>query len=316
MRWLIIAALSIASASASAEPVQLLWDVDYGPMLLDPATTVVLARVDSVVSGHANASGEVPSKLRLQIDRALRGPLKAGDALELPFTKQLHYRTPIDKARAFHDQWQELAFHRGDLLVFLLSRDAQAWSPLAVLQVADAAADEVQALAQCVDAKRPLADVVTEALHSPHAISEGFARAALESKTALTRAELAAAIADVIGAAAVDAAKRDTWSLYDQHVFELAQGGDAPNVLVVQSLLAASLAGRATPMSSYASLLHQFLVQDWNGKPDVSGRIALLKAVPAKLRATAAATYRRWAAATTGDYAAEYRALATVLGGP
>ena len=303
----------IASASASADPVQLLWDVDYGPMLLDPATPVVLARVDGVVSGRANGTGEVPSRLRLEIDRSLRGPFKAGDPLELPFTKQLHYKTPVDKSRAFHDQWQELAFHRGDMLVFLLSTDTQKWTPLAVLQVADAAADEVQDLARCVDSKRPLVDVVTEALHSPHAISETFARAALGSHSALTRAELAAAVADVIGTATVDAAKRDTWALYDQHVFDVAQGGDAPNVLVVQSLLAASLAGSASPMSSYVSLLHQFIVQDWNGKPDVSGRVALLKAVPAKLRTTAAATYRRWAAATTGDYAAEYRALAAVV---
>ncbi len=313
MRSFIIAAMLIASAPVSAEPVQVLWDVDFGPMLLDPATTVVLARVDGVVSGHANASGEVPSRLRLTIERSLRGPIKAGDPLELPFTKQLHYKTPVDKSRAFHDQWQELGLHRGDLLVFLLAHDDHAWSPLAVLQVADAAADEVQDLARCVDPKRPLVDLLTDALHSPHPISETFARAALDAKSGLSRAELGAAIADVIGTAAVDAAKRDTWALYDQHVFDLAQGGDAPNVLVVQSLLAASLAGSASPMSSYVSLLHQFIVQDWNGKSDVSGRVALLKAIPAKLRATAAATYRRWAAATTGDYAAEYRALATVV---
>jgi len=307
-------ALLIASAPVTAEPVQLLWDVAFGPMLLDPATTVVLARVDGVVSGPANASGDAPSRLRLVIERTLRGPIKAGDPLELPFTKQLHYTRPVDKARAFHDQWQELAFHRGDLLVFLLARDEHTWSPRAVLQVADAAADEVQDLARCVDSKRSLADVVTEALHSPHAISETFARAALESKSALTRAELAAAVADVIGTVAVDAEKRDTWSLYDQHVFDLAQGGDPTNVLVIQSLLSASLAGSAKPMSNYVSLLHQFVVQDWNGKSDVSGRVALLKAVPAKLRSTAAATYRRWAAATSGDDAQEYRALATVLG--
>ncbi len=313
MRRLVIAAFVIASAPASAEPVQLLWDVDFGPMLLDPATPVVLARVEGVVSGHANAKGEVPSRLRLEVDRALRGPLKAGDALELPFTKQLHYQRPIDKARAFHDQWQELAFHRGDLLVFLLARDDHTWTPLAVVQVADAAADEVQDLARCVDTTRSMAELVTDALHSPHPIGEAFARAALESKTALTRAEVAAAIADVIATAAVDAGKRDTWALYDQHVFELARGGDAPNALVVRSLLAASLAGSAKPMSNYVSLLHQFLVQDWNGKPDVSGRVALLNAVPAKLRMTAATRYRRWAAATTGDYAEQYRALATVV---
>jgi hypothetical protein len=287
MRALVIAMM--LAGTVHAEPLQLLWDTDYGPWLLDPDVAVVVVNVERVTRGAANRDGDFPSVLRARVERVLRGPPTT--TLELKFVKQAHYKTPIDKSRAFHDQWQELAFAKDDALVFLLRGGV----PLAVV----VGSDSIVHLAAVLDDKRTLEARVGDAMLDDHFIVETFARAALNDKRALPRDAKARVLAGVLAAKGLANDRKQTWALYTQGVFDAKQGADAANVDVIRGLLTAAVAG-----DGFEDLLEQFLVRDFSDGKLRDERKKLLSALDKKLLATARSSFQQ---------RPKYRALASVL---
>jgi hypothetical protein len=258
--------MTLSALTARAEPLMLLWDTDYGPWLLEKDVAVLVVTVERVTTTGGK------SMLHARVERALRG---GGDArLELGFMKLANYRRPIDKARAIHDQWQELPFAAGDWLVFLM----RAGAPLAVLPTAKDA-PELDDLTAILDTKVQVAARVADAVHGARAIREAFARAGLNDKNALTRLEKAKAIAGAMIDPSIPPDEKSTWSLYTQGVFDAKHGADAANVEVIRGLLVAAAGGQ-----DVSDLLEQFLLRDMGAWEQRHERDKLVQAISRNLR--------------------------------